>query len=92
MTGKTHVALGFAAAVAGGRLIEPTNLENYPHLLLQGGVSWSALIQLLAMVAAVWLGSMAPDLDQPGSTLSRDIGGALGRTKATAFVRGLSLL
>ena len=89
MTGKTHVAIGFATAVAGGRLMQPTSLENYPNLLLQDS---SELIQLLAMAIAVWLGSLAPDLDQPGSTLSRNIGGPLGRTKATALVGGLSLL
>ncbi|MDR3601667.1 MAG: metal-dependent hydrolase [Desulfosporosinus sp.] len=91
MTGKTHVAIGFAAAVAGGRLIQPTSFENYPNLLLEG-LSSRVGIQLLAMAIAVWLGSMAPDLDQPGSTLSRNIGGPLGRTKTTAFVGGLSLL
>lgn len=92
MTGKTHVAIGFAVAVAGGRLMQATSLENYPNLLLQEGLTSSVLIQFLAVATAVWLGSMAPDLDQPGSTLSRDIGGPLGRTKATAFVGGLSLL
>lgn len=92
MTGKTHVAIGFAAAVASGRLMQPTSLGNYPNLLLQEGLPSSVLIQLLAMSIAVWFGSMAPDLDQPGSTLSRDIGGPLGRTKVTAFVGGLSLL
>lgn len=92
MTGKTHVAIGFAVAVAGGRLMQPTSFDNYPDLLLQGGLPSSVLIQLLAMAAAVWVGSMAPDLDQPGSTLSRDIGGPLGRTKASAFVGGLILI
>ena len=92
MTGKTHVAIGFAAAVAGGRFLQPTSFENYPNLLSQEGLSSGVLIQLLAMTVAVWFGSMAPDLDQPGSTLSRDIGGPLGRTKATAFVGGLGLL
>lgn len=92
MTGKTHVAIGFAVAVAGGRLMQPISLENYPNLLLQEGLSSSVWIQLLAMATAVWLGSMAPDLDQPGSTLSRDIGGPLGKTKATALVGGICLL
>lgn len=92
MTGKTHIAIGFAVAVACGRLMQPTSLENYPSLLIQEGFPSSVLIQLLAMATAVWLGSMAPDLDQPGSTLSRGIGGPLGRTKATAFVGGLGLL
>ncbi len=92
MTGKTHVAIGFAVAVAAGRLIQPTSLENYTNSLLSEGLPSSMLIQLLAMTIAVWVGSMAPDLDQPGSTLSRDISGPLGRTKATAFVGGLSLL
>ncbi|HEY8875456.1 MAG TPA: metal-dependent hydrolase [Desulfosporosinus sp.] len=92
MTGKTHVAIGFAVAVAGGRLMQPTSLANYPKLILHEGLTSSVLIQLLAMAIAVWVGSMAPDLDQPGSTLSREIGGPLGRTKTTAFVGGLSLL
>ena len=92
MTGKTHVAIGFAVAVAGGHLMQPISLEAYPNLLLQEGVPSSVLIQLLAMAVAVWVGSMAPDLDQPGSTLSRDIGGPLGKTKVTAFVGGLSLI
>jgi len=92
LTGKTHVAIGFAVAVAGGHLMQPISLETYPNLLLQEGVPSSVLIQLLAMAVAVWVGSMAPDLDQPGSTLSRDIGGPLGRTKTTAFVGGLILL
>ncbi|HEY8911550.1 MAG TPA: metal-dependent hydrolase [Desulfosporosinus sp.] len=92
MTGKTHVAIGFAVAVASGRLMQPIGLENYPNLLLREGLPSSVVIQLLAMAVVVWLGSMAPDLDQPGSTLSRDIGGPLGRTKATALVGGLSLL
>ena len=74
MTGKTHVAIGFAVAVASGRLMQPISLENYPNLLLKEGASLSVLIPLLTMAVAVWLGSMAPDLDQPGSTLSRDIG------------------
>lgn len=92
MTGKTHVAIGFAAAVAGGRLMQPTSLGNYSNLLLQERLPSSVLIQLLSMAIAVWLGSMAPDLDQPGSTLSRYIGGPLGRTKASALVGGLSLI
>jgi len=89
VTGKTHVAIGFATAVAGRRLMQATSLENYPNLLLRDS---SIFIQLVAMAIAVWLGSLAPDLDQPGSTLSRDLGGPLGRTKATALVGGLSLL
>ena len=92
MTGKTHVAIGFAVAVVGGSLMQSSTLEIYPNLLLHEGLSSSGLVPLLAMAVAVWLGSMAPDLDQPGSTLSRDIGGPLGRTKATAFLGGLSLL
>lgn len=92
MTGKTHVAIGFAVAVASGRLMQPISFEDYPNLLLQEGLSSRVLIRLAAMAIAVWLGSLAPDLDQPGSTLSRDIGGPLGRTKATAFVGGLSLI
>ncbi|HZK83147.1 MAG TPA: metal-dependent hydrolase [Desulfosporosinus sp.] len=92
MTGKTHVAIGFAAAVVGGRLMQQTSLENYPNLLLQKGLPSDVLIQFIAMTIAVGLGSMAPDLDQPGSTLSRDISGPLGRTKVTAFVGGISLL
>lgn len=77
MTGKTHVAIGYATAAAavGGHLMQSTSLS-----------------QLVAMAIAVGLGSMAPDLDQPGSTLSRGIGGPFGRTKATALIGGLSLL
>lgn len=92
MTGKTHVAIGFAVAVVSGRLMQPTNVENYSNLVLHQDLPLSALLQLLAMVLAVWLGSLAPDLDQPGSTLSRNIGGPLGRTKATALLGGLGLL
>ena len=92
MTGKTHVAIGFAAAVIVGRLMQPSSLEYFPDFRLQEGLSSRLLIQLLAVVVAVWLGSMAPDLDQPGSTLSRDIAGPFGKTKATAFVGGIGLL
>lgn len=92
MTGKTHVAIGFAVVVVSGRFLQPTSFESYPNLLLQEGLPTSVLIQVLATAIAVWLGSLAPDLDQPGSTLSRDIGGPLGRTKATAFMGGLGLL
>jgi len=92
MTGKTHVAIGFATAVLGGRLIQPISLEYFPNFRLQEGLSSSTFVRLLAVAVAVWLGSMAPDLDQPGSTLSRDIGGPFGRTKFTAFVGGLCLL
>jgi len=92
MTGKTHVAIGFAAAVVVGRIMQPSSFKYFPNFRLQEGLSSGVLIQLLAVAVAVWLGSMAPDLDQPGSTLSRDISGPFGRTKATAFVGGLSLL
>lgn len=92
MTGKTHVAIGFGIVVASGRLINPAIIETYPTLLLHNALPASAVIQLLAVCVAVWLGSLAPDLDQPGSTLSRDIGGPFGRTKFTALVGGLSLL
>lgn len=91
MTGKTHVAIGVAVAAVSGHLIPPKSFENFP-VLLQEGFPTGVLIQLAAMVIAVLLGSMAPDLDQPGSTLSRIIGGPLGRTKATAFVGGLGLI
>ena len=92
MTGKTHVAIGFATAVIVKRLMQPNGFEYFPNFRLEEGLSASALIQLLSVAVAVWLGSMAPDLDQPGSTLSRDIGGPFGRTKATALVGGVGLL
>ena len=92
MTGKTHIAIGFATVFSTTHLINPTIIETYPSLLLHKNLSSNVVIQLVAVVVAVWLGSLAPDLDQPGSTLSRDIGGPMGATKFTALVGGLGLL
>jgi inner membrane protein len=92
MTGKTHVVIGLAIIFSSGRFIQPTSIKTYPDLLLHNALPASTIIQLVAIVAVVWLGSLAPDLDQPGSTLSRDIGGPLGRTKASALLGGLGLL
>jgi Predicted membrane-bound metal-dependent hydrolase (DUF457). len=91
MTGKTHVAIGLAAVTNWG-IIQPKIIETYPNLLIHHELSASVAIQFLTIVVAVWLGSLAPDLDQPGSTLSRDIGGPLGTTKATALIGGMGLL
>lgn len=94
MTGKTHVAIGFASTVVLSSYVIPSSImESYTNLVqFKTLPTLVVVIQLAAMILAVWLGSLAPDLDQPGSTLSRDIGGPLGRTKFTALVGGLGLL
>lgn len=88
VTGKTHIAIGIAAGIAGHWI-------NIPHLnqisnLLSTGISINnPLFPTLLAVGAAWFGSLAPDLDQPGSTLSRDIAGPFGGTKIAAFLGGL---
>lgn len=92
MTGKTHIAVGFATVLATTRLINPTVIETYPLLILKNSLPVAVVLQLAAVLVAVWLGSLAPDLDQPGSSLSRDIGGPMGASKLTALLGGLGLL
>lgn len=91
MTGKTHVVVGLAI-VASEPLIKLSFIEFYQSLSQHKVFPVSLGVQILAIVAAVWIGSLAPDIDQPGSTLSRDIGGPLGRTKFSALMGGLVLL
>lgn len=92
MTGKTHIAIGFATVFITTSLINPTIIQTYPSLILSNALPVSAILELIAVVAAVWFGSLAPDLDQPGSSLSRNVGGPMGTTKFTALVGGLGLL
>ena len=92
MTGKTHIAIGFLAVMLSTKIIDTTLIKTFPKLALNNDLKAIVVIQLVAIGVAVWLGSLAPDLDQPGSTLSRDLGGPMGTTKVGALVGGLGLL
>ncbi|HBP64427.1 MAG TPA: hypothetical protein DD730_09160 [Desulfosporosinus sp.] len=92
MTGKTHIAIGFLAVMLGTKIIDTALIKTFPKLVLNNDLKAIVVIQLVALGLAVWLGSLAPDLDQPGSTLSRDLGGPMGTTKVGALVGGLGLL
>jgi len=92
MTGKTHIAIGFLAVMLGTKIIDTALIKTFPKLALNNDLKAIVVIQLVAIGVAVWLGSLAPDLDQPGSTLSRDLGGPMGTTKVGALVGGLGLL
>ena len=75
MMGKTHVAIGLLTATFAGTMV------RWPGL-------GSGLFPFAGSMAAVVLGSLAPDLDQPGSTLTREVAGPFGSSRIAAMLGG----
>lgn len=81
MLGRTHISIGLAALT-----------YTMPTLTFPAPPNGQALLTFGAAIAAVVLGSLAPDLDQPGSTLSRDIAGPFGMSRIMALIGGIGAL
>lgn len=88
MTGKTHLAGGVAAAV----IIERSaTIAGWPLLPPEKQASlfgWLAPVALLAFAAAA-LGSLLPDLDEPGSLVSNLPRASRGLVRQTLRTKGV---
>lgn len=73
--GKTHISIGLAAATFTAPMLKWPGIEN-------------GLLTFVVSVAAVVLGSLAPDLDQPGSELPSKIPGPFGKSRIAAMLGG----
>jgi len=93
MTGKTHTRIGAATTVALIPVSIPdlTYWEN--HLSINGILDGLySLIPFLLIMGVTWVGSLAPDLDQPGSTLTQKAILPFGKTRLSALIAGLSFM
>lgn len=79
MMGKTHIAIGLAATTF------TTPLLRWP------GVN-DSLLTFAVSVGVVALGSLTPDLDRPGSTLSSLVAGPFGRSRIAALLGGVGTI
>lgn len=78
MLGRTHISLGLLALP----YVAPQLAQFAVH-------SESGLLSFGVSLVALVIGSLAPDLDQPGSTLTRDIAGPFGTSRVMALIGGV---
>jgi len=86
MLGRTHVSVGLAAFTS---LVPAFALSSLTPL---SKANAQDLLDFGFTLGAVIIGSLAPDLDRPGSTLSREIAGPFGANRFMALVGGVGLL
>ncbi|KLU65354.1 inner membrane protein [Desulfosporosinus acididurans] len=79
MMGKTHIAIGLAAATFTAPMLRWPGLDN-------------GLLTFAVSAGAVVLGSLAPDLDQPGSTATKEIAGPFGKSRIAAMLGGAAAI
>lgn len=81
MLGRTHVSIGLA-----------TLTYAIPGFALPSLQSDKALLAFGMTIMATVVGSLAPDLDQPGSTLARDVAGPFGKSRLMAMLGGAAAI
>lgn len=88
MTGKTHAMVGLAATVA----LLPIEIPKLSFSLTdpgQWGVELKSYIPLAVFFIVVYIASRAADLDQPGSTIAKEVAGPFGYNRLFALLGGI---
>lgn len=81
MLGRTHVSIGFLALTV-----------ISPPVVWPGVTHDKALLAFAASLVAVTVGSLAPDMDQPGSTLPRRVAGPFGANRIMSLIGGVGAI